>query len=58
MERNEYFEEVDNQETDKGNGYHRRALDYLFMVIKDFEEKNHMKYPIANCKHFKRDGKK
>lgn len=29
-----------------------RLLDYLFMVIKEFEEKNYMKYPVANYKHF------
>lgn len=28
-------------------------LDYLFMVVKDFEEKNFMKYPVANYKYFK-----
>lgn len=32
-----------------------RLLDYLFMVIKEFEEKNYMKYPITNYKHFKKD---
>jgi len=26
----------------------------LFMVIKEFEEKNYMKYPIANYKKFKK----
>ena len=31
-----------------------RLLDYLFMVIKEFEEKNYMKYPIANYKKFKK----
>lgn len=31
----------------------KRLLDYLFMIIKEFEEKNYMKYPIANYKHFK-----
>lgn len=28
-------------------------LDYLFMVIKDFEEKNYMKYPVSDYKYFK-----
>jgi putative transposase len=27
-------------------------LDYLFMIIKDFEEKNYMKYPVSNYQHF------
>jgi transposase-like protein len=27
-------------------------LDYLFMVIKDFEEKNYMKYPVTEYKYF------
>ena len=27
-------------------------LDYLFMIIKDFEEKNYMKYPVADYKYF------
>lgn len=31
-----------------------RLLDYLFMVIKEFEEKNYMKYPVTNYKYFKR----
>ena len=29
-----------------------RLLDYLFMVIKEFEEKNYMKYPVSNYKYF------
>ena len=32
-----------------------RLLDYLFMVIKEFEEKNYMKYPVANYKYFKKN---
>jgi len=28
-------------------------LDYVFMVIKEFEEKNFQKYPVANYKYFK-----
>lgn len=28
-------------------------LDYLFMIIKDFEEKNYMKYPVSDYKYFK-----
>lgn len=32
-----------------------RLLDYVFMVIKEFEEKNYMKYPIANYKNFKKN---
>ena len=31
-----------------------RLLDYLFMIIKEFEEKNFMKYPVANYKYFKK----
>lgn len=31
-----------------------RLLDYLFMVIKEFEEKNYMKYPVSNYKYFKK----
>jgi len=27
-------------------------LDYLFMIIKDFEEKNYMKYPVSDYKYF------
>jgi putative transposase len=30
-----------------------KLLDYVFMVIKEFEEKNFMKYPVHNYKHFK-----
>lgn len=29
-----------------------RLLDYLFMIIKEFEEKNYMRYPVANYKYF------
>lgn len=29
-----------------------RLLDYTFMVIKEFEEKNLMKFPVTNYKHF------
>ncbi|MBI5306124.1 transposase [Candidatus Wolfebacteria bacterium] len=29
-----------------------RLLDYLFMVIKEFEEKNYMLYPVSNYKYF------
>lgn len=29
-------------------------LDYLFMVIKDFEEKNYMKYPVTEYQYFQR----
>ena len=29
-----------------------RLLDYLFMIIKEFEEKNYMRYPVSNYKHF------
>ncbi len=29
-----------------------RLLDYVFMVIKEFEEKNYMKYPVSNFKYF------
>lgn len=28
-------------------------LDYVFMITKEFEEKNFMKYPVINYKHFK-----
>jgi transposase-like protein len=31
-----------------------RLLDYLFMIIKEFEEKNYMKYPVSNYKYFKK----
>lgn len=29
-------------------------LDYLFMIIKEFEEKNYMKYPVTNYNFFKK----
>ena len=29
-----------------------RLLDYVFMVIKEFEEKNLMKFPVTNYKYF------
>lgn len=29
-----------------------RLLDYTFMVIKEFEEKNLMKFPVTNYRHF------
>lgn len=32
-----------------------RLLDYLFMVIKEFEEKNYMVYPVTNYKYFRKD---
>jgi transposase-like protein len=28
-------------------------LDYVFMIIKEFEEKNFQKYPVSNYKYFK-----
>jgi putative transposase len=28
-------------------------LDYIFMVVKDFEDRNMMKYPVLNYKYFK-----
>jgi len=31
-----------------------RLLDYLFMVIKEFEEKNYMKYPVSNYRDFRK----
>lgn len=31
-----------------------RLLDYVFMVIKEFEEKNYMKYPITNFRYFRK----
>jgi transposase-like protein len=34
-----------------------RLLDYVFMVIKEFEEKNYMKYPVTNYKYFKKMSK-
>jgi len=30
-----------------------RLLDYVFMIIKDFEDRNWMKYPIHEFRHFK-----
>jgi transposase-like protein len=29
-------------------------LDYLFMVIKDFEERNYMKYPVSEYRYFEK----
>ena len=34
-----------------------RLLDYVFMIIKEFEEKNYMKYPVSNYKYFKKSPK-
>jgi len=34
-----------------------RLLDYIFMIIKEFEEKNYMKYPVSNYKYFKKIAK-
>lgn len=31
-----------------------KLLDYVFMVVKEFEEKNFMKYPVSNYQYFKR----
>lgn len=31
---------------------HTRLLDYVFMVVKEFEEKNLMKFPVTNYKYF------
>ena len=31
-----------------------KMLDYIFMVVKEFEEKNLMKYPVSNYKYFKK----
>ena len=31
-----------------------RLLDYVFMIIKEFEEKNYMKYQVSNYKYFKK----
>lgn len=31
-----------------------RLLDYVFMIIKEFEEKNYMRYPVSNYKYFKK----
>jgi transposase-like protein len=36
----------------------KRLLDYLFMIIKEFEEKNYMKYPIPNYKFLEKVYKK
>ena len=33
----------------------KRLLDYVFMVVKEFEEKNYMKYPVTNYKYFKKN---
>ena len=30
-----------------------RLLDYVFMIIKDFEDRNWMKYPVHDFKHFR-----
>ena len=35
-----------------------RLLDYVFMVIKEFEEKNYMRYPVANYQYFKKIAEK
>jgi len=32
----------------------QRMLDYVFMVVKEFEEKNFMVYPVSNYKYFKK----
>ena len=34
-----------------------RLLDYLFMIIKEFEEKNYMKYPVTNYTFFRKISK-
>jgi transposase-like protein len=31
-----------------------RLLNYVFMVIKEFEEKNYMKYPVTQYMFFKK----
>ena len=31
-----------------------RLLDYLFVVIKEFEEKNYILYPVTNYNYFKK----
>jgi len=31
-----------------------KMLDYIFMVVKEFEEKNFMMYPVSNYKYFKK----
>jgi len=35
-----------------------RLLNYVFMVIKEFEEKNYMRYPVTQYTFFKKDFKK
>jgi len=32
----------------------KRLLDYLFMIVKEFEEKNYMQYAVTNYKFFKK----
>ena len=36
----------------------KRLLDYVFMIIKEFEEKNYMKYPVTNYQYFNKTIKK
>ncbi len=31
-----------------------KLLDYVFMIVKEFEEKNFMKYPVSNYQYFKK----
>ena len=31
-----------------------KMMDYIFMVVKEFEEKNFMRYPVSNYKSFKK----
>jgi len=31
-----------------------KMMDYVFMVVKEFEEKNFMRYPVSNYKYFKK----
>lgn len=31
-----------------------KMMDYIFMVVKEFEEKNFMKFPVSNYKYFKK----
>lgn len=31
-----------------------RLLDYVFIIIKDFEDRSWMKYPVSNFKHFRK----
>lgn len=31
-----------------------RLLDYLFMILKEFEDKNFMKHPVSNYKYFRK----